>query len=479
MAKYLNIIKIEYVWWVIDIRKRGIIVISMDSLRADHLNCYGYQAKTSPNIDKISRESILFRNAFSAGSYTKPSLNAIFTSTYPFNFEGFGSIILKETIALLLRKHGFVTAIFSTNPLLSPIFGYNKGVNHFFFLPSEQKNFKRRQIINNIVNKLISKNKKITSPLIFLISTFRWISLPYLECERTLNLVLNFLRNLNKNKKFFIWVHLMDTHTPFLRQKNYFLNFHERILNAKLQAKVFDNNFSFTRKDLYQLISLYDAKIQYADKKIGEFYDKLDELRLLDDLYLIFTSDHGEEFLEHGALGHLGIEGKTHMYNELIRVPLIIFGMDSDVKVVNENVSLIDLGPTILSLFDVSYNENVKKIDGKPIFTNNGHPTIARTIFSESDAINITSGFRKTIDFSVKKVIAIIKNQWKYIYNEYDKKEQLFNIEKDPLERKNLITTEMEITKDLKKELFFHLLKEERNWKLAQKIIKFRKKTAY
>jgi len=261
---------------------------------------------------------------------------------------------------------------------------------------------------------------------------------------------------------------MQDRYLPF--------NIQEVILNAKYQAKIFNSKFPITQRDLHQLTSLYDKKIQYVDKKIGEFCDELDELRLLDEVYLIITSDHGEEFLEHGALGHLGVECKTHMYNELIKVPLIIFGVDTSERVVNENASLIDLGPTILSLFSIPYGKYLRKMDGRSLIINSTVSLMnKRAIFSEADSINLDSGFKRVIDFRSKKIISIIKEHWKYIYNEEDKSVQLFYLKRDPSEKENLIYEEREIADALHKELLLHLRREEKKWKLAQRIINMRK----
>jgi arylsulfatase A-like enzyme len=289
---------------------RGIILISLDTLRADHLGTYGYHRNTSPFIDAFAKESIVFENAVVQSSWTLPSHASIMTSLYP-AFHGvhryFPMLVAGYmTLAELLREAGYQTAAFTDGGWMERKFGLHQG----FDIYDDQ---------GGGITKILPKVKK-------------WL-------------------NKNKSKPFFIFLHCYDIHSPYNPPLPYNSLFHDfpytgQIVPSNNNLLLANrNNLETTNDDLQHFIALYDGGIRYTDEKIGEFLSYLSDSRVNDQSLIIITSDHGEEFKEHGRFLH----GQLY-FRPNLHVPLIMRIPDYPKKTIKikELVRSIDLLPTIL-----------------------------------------------------------------------------------------------------------------------------------
>jgi arylsulfatase A-like enzyme len=388
----------------------NIIIILSDALRKDHLGCYGYERNTTPHIDAFSREATIFTNTYAQAPSTKPSVASIFTSLYPSQHQTIINQqqlpLSKLTLAEVLKQSGYVTAGFFENYNLLKKFQFNQGFN--IWTPLERNQ-------NSIQSKKKAKegfDKKIQS----------WLTR-------------------NKNKPFFLYIHFLDPHNPYTPPppfNNFFDKEYKGIIDGNQTKPEYIPYYKQNQKELYHLISLYDEEIRYTDFRFSKIIKKLSELEILEKSLVIFLSDHGEEFLEHGHLRH-----STSVYSELINIPLIIrypklFWEKRELK----NVQHIDIFPTILHISGIElplYLEGkniLAEIPGKQ--TKNRMPE------------NIISEYIVNKKKKRSSQRCLITPEWKLIHHIRSNSYSLFNIYQDPKDSINIINNNREIARNLK-----------------------------
>ncbi len=422
----------------------NIILLTIDCLRAGNLDCYGYHKKTAPNISRLSEKSILFEDVFSAGPYTKASFKTILTGLYPFTNGGYHTIEHIPSIPEILKKKGYKTFAMPNNVLLSPDSGYSKGFD--IFVNPIKKFGKQKEVLirmggRKILRKISSRFPKIANML-----RARFTESPYTMAPGIIKRMLTFIRR--TNKPFFAWAHFMDAHHPYNYLPRMYYLVHSKKINRRRVNKVnrmlgfyvhFRTGFDF--KLLDEVVNLYDASIRYVDSLIGFLIDYLERYDLIDETIIIITSDHGEEFMEHGAFGHTGIRYRSHLYQELLRIPLIIYHPNYTPKRIKFPVSNADIVPTILSCLGLDQ----KIFDGKDIL--GGPLEKNRILLSEASYNNYRRGVLK-IGPKEKVALAVRVGKWKYIfYEDPAAKNELYDLSKDPKETINLIDQNNDLAK--------------------------------
>ena len=290
--------------------KFNIILISVDCLRPDHLGCYGYNKDTSPNIDRLADEGIIFSNAITAASWTLPAQMSLFTSKYSTTHGVIadGLELDKSDIALaeILKGHGFITAGFVSGPFMDSYFGFGRGFDLY---------------------------DDYTIHYDTTIASHRGISSPRLN-----EAVLNWLSQ-NYHSKFFIFIHYFDTHEEYIPPSPY--------------------------KEM--LSDPYDGEIRFVDEHIGVLLNKLKELGVFKNSLIILTADHGDEFMEHSMTGH-----RHSLFQEVIRIPLIfkLPLINSAKKKLEDYVSIIDIMPTILDISNIPLPDNLEGVSLYPLIYN-------------------------------------------------------------------------------------------------------------
>lgn len=311
-----------------------VILISLDTLRADHLGAYGYSRSTSPYMDQLAADSVLFENVYAHSPWTLPShmsmlfsLNTASHQVY-FNDQRIDSSV--SSMASYLRRQGYLTQAITGGGYVSSIFGFAKGFDWY----EEPVGGQRAALRDDEAAYLFDK-------------TSRWLEE-------------------HKDKKFFLFLHTFQTHGPYRCPSPWneaFLapdaEWDELALRNFLDGK--GDDYVFTNKQKQNIIDLYDGEIKYTDEVlIKPLVEQLKTLGIYDNTLLIITSDHGEEFHDHGGWLH----GRT-LYDELIKVPLIMKLPDSKNKGtrVSSIVRLIDIMPTVLDTAGIAYRD----IDGRTL----------------------------------------------------------------------------------------------------------------
>lgn len=419
------------------INEKNLILITIDCLRADHLHCMGYPKGITSTIDALTKNGIIFTNAIANAPYTSYSIPSFLTSTMPPIRQ-----MPKVTLADVLKKNGYTTAAFNPNPIVfSTIVGggmINKGFDTYEIMLSTKKHcrlilgFIRHTIMRYfragfnengwIYKTMYSIYDKAIKLLPTILCPKQHLCIPVAEDIN--RQAINWIRK--QKSKFFIWLHYMDAHEPYapLGYKN-----QDELLY--LITKYSDFPEMLTKQEIEKLIILYDLEIEYTDKAINSLFKKLQELDYFDNSIIIISSDHGETFGEHGTLGHGGKLGKfkEQLYDESIHVPLIIHGLGKKRLVIDRQVQLLDLAPTICKLLNIPIPPS---FFGRNLFTSSGKGVIVNS--------QAYLGYRT--------------EHYKLIINKSDdKKNELYDLKKDPKEKINIYNEKQEFTAKLESEM--------------------------
>lgn len=296
------------------VAKKSVVVLMLDTLRADHLGTYGYKRNTSPVLDSFAAENTKFSYTVTAAPWTPPSVASMFTGVYPATHGWMPPNMRDEvkkmavkldgnlvTLAEIFKANGFSTAAISPNPWITEEFGYQQGFDSFVT--------KIRAPAEEIVG--IGK-QKLTDLLA-------------------------------EDKPFFLYMHFLDPHDPYTPPGMYKTAFTDQVPGREYPAKEL------------QRINLYDGEIQYMDSEIGKFFSFLKEKGVYDDLTIIVVADHGEQFMEHGQHGH-----GHQLFNEEVHVPLMVKSTKlSGSRVVDVTTSTIDIFPTALDAAGITVPDGV------------------------------------------------------------------------------------------------------------------------
>ncbi|MBN2198740.1 MAG: sulfatase [Candidatus Aminicenantes bacterium] len=309
----------------------NVLILVLDAVRADHLGCYGYARRTSPNIDALAAEGAVFENAFSQSPRTHQSVPSLFTSTYPstHGLRGLADALPRRMVLLpeVFKAAGYRTAVLSVNPYISPEFGFGKGVDDFF-IPGGSR------IQYTVLNELLTKTSEylrflqpVLDPL--LVRSRRLFpvrgSLPGTDAPSITRTLLSWIGN-PLNRPFFIYVHTLGAHAPYDPPPPFDTLFDPDTDGRPVREHPphlgipypFSEGRPLGEAEKRNLIARYDGEIAHHDAALGELFDALRAAGLENNTIVVVTADHGEEFFEHRGWGH----GRS-LFDEVLHVPLI------------------------------------------------------------------------------------------------------------------------------------------------------------
>ena len=369
----------------------NVLIFILDAAQASHFSCYGYHRKTTPFIDEVAKEGIVFQNGYCQAVYTLASTASLMTGWYPdahcVLHRGTKLSDNALTMSEVFQKSGYHTASFTAMAFSSSAFGFRQGFDYFY------ESFKKKAFKNRADDFL---------PALF----------PWLEEHRS--------------DPFFLYIHFREPHSiidpppPFtdMFDKDY-----QGVIDLykHMEKMILSGEIELTPRDLYHIIATYDASICYADSVIGKIIDKLKSSGLYDRTVIIILADHGEALWEHGIFGH-----NTCLYEEVSRIPFIIkpptsTGIGSEKT--EALVQTIDLFPTLVDLLQLSVNNTI--LQGKSLL-----PLMA----GRKSSVNDLLYFRST-----KPSYGVRNSVYKYILCPATGEEELYNIRDDPQEKNNLM----------------------------------------
>jgi len=349
----------------------NVLICLVDTLRQDRLSCYGYHRNTSPNLDALSKDSIRFTRLLPPSSWTRPSVASLLTGTHPYTHRGQDRTdVLNESapsLASELKNAGYATFGIVTNPNCFPMWGFGKGFERYACYLTNPK--------HGGVDELVA--------------------------DETIAIIRE-----ADGRPWFIYAHMMGPHQPYNPPPPYDLQFRER-------------KYDTTKKSELARMThdLYDGEVAHSDAQIGRVLDELRRLDQLDNTLVIVVSDHGEEFWEHGVLGH-----GFNLFDASMRVPFLVrlpkgeFGN----TVRSDLIEMVDVAPTVLEIVDVESPASFQGASFAKIYRGEKTPS--------------KSG-HASLHLGVNDLRAAWSGPFKYIRNQADDSHQWFNLDEDPTEQ--------------------------------------------
>lgn len=314
-------------------QRPNILLIVIDCLRADQVGCYGRSPSPTPALDQLAREACVLEQAVAHGPATRPSMPSVLSSTRPSQYGGVATLSpARPSLFDELAGSGYHTAAFVPNPMLSPAFGYDRGIAHFDECPPRPRWGQRLAL--RAAHRLLN------------VVGAGYLCPPYLNAAQVTDRVLEWLES--TPRPFFAWVHYMDAHWPYnLQRCSLFLPTQPqaRLYSAGFARKSRQHPARVSEEERQGLLALYRAGVRLASDQAGRILGSLPDLALVDDTLVVVTADHGEGFGEHGRFYH-----SYSLYEENVRVPLIVKlpARREGRRIPGGPVGLVDLAPTIL-----------------------------------------------------------------------------------------------------------------------------------
>ncbi len=400
--------------------KPCIILIMVDTMRPDRLGCYGNSQIATPNIDALANEGILFRQTYAQATNTKPSTASLLSSRYQTEHQAIEKTSLLPdtitTIAEVLGQAGYYCGGIVSNINLAPNYNFQQGFHEYSYLSPRflfgAKDSGSRLVIYGVLRLI---RMRLVKSL--------WVDDFYRSGEKVTGQFSEFLERA-KDRKFFLFLHYMDPHDPYF----------EHPYNGKGYARVVLGNPPENYAEPFQ--SNYRQEIEYLDGWIGEVITQLKAEGIYDSCLFVLTSDHGEEFYEHGGWWH----GST-LHEEQVRVPLIIKkpGSAEAGKVDSTELARsIDIVPTLLASAGLEIPPEMR----------------GRNLFAAADSSAHDWAYSEA-DFEGNVVQMLRIGSWKYIRTNLENRrhrppEQLFNVLEDTWEQTNLLERETDKTGEMR-----------------------------
>jgi arylsulfatase A-like enzyme len=376
--------------------KPNVVLVVIDTLRADHLPFYGYGRNTAPFLARLAKQSILFERAYATSSWTAPSTASLFTSLYPF-------------------QHGVVTGLVASVGLSG-----ERELIELNRIPDElvtiAESFKQR----GYRTFGVSDNLNICQEEGFDPGFDRFENYTYRGAGAVNQTLREWEQEIKGSGAYFLYLHYMDPHVPYHPRKPWF-----KAKGSPLQKK----------------IAAYDSEISYVDGKLGEMFDLFEWDQ---NTILIFTSDHGEEFFEHGKKGH-----SKALFQESIHVPLLFYPaskLAEGPKRVGWNVSIIDILPTLREILEWPASQTDEGISLLPLMRADAAAAKGRALFAH--LLREKAG-RHGEGYLLE---AVVLQDDKYLVDSRGE-EKLFDLGSDPGERENLVEQDPERARSMRERL--------------------------
>lgn len=379
----------------------SVVVIVIDTLRADRLGCYGYRRPTSPNIDAFAREAILFERARSTSGTTLPAHVSLFTGTNPSrhgvrgNFRYFHIPVPSDgrmrLAAQMFGRLGYQTAAFVSSPAVAAETGLGAGFEIYREAPSGE----------------------------------------LANAETTVDRVLDWLPE-GEHRPFFLFVHLVDPHSPYEPPEPHRSALRaDGVLNRFLQERAIAN-----WRTRIGVNEAYDGEIRYTDEHVGRLLDAIRKRGLYERAAIVLTADHGEGLGQHGWLYH------TRVYEEQLAVPLIVRLPGQAPRRVPALVSLIDVLPTLAAQLQLPLDAGERaQFEGIDVLGSQ----VREYAFAERVPHHQN-------DPDTSEHFALVGREWKYFHRPGGR-DQLFQIARDPFETRDLSEAQPEIAKAMRAEV--------------------------
>ncbi len=426
----------------------NVLWIVWDTVRADHMSLYGHGRPTTPHLKKWAADALVFDNCLSIASTTIPSHASMFTNLLPCEHGADNTHHQLQstytTLPEIFQQHGYQTCMYSENPYISDEIGFGQGFETIFHPWDEQY---RDQVASEISRKMAPglRNSKLASQLRNT-DTSRWSLVACGDLGR--RLVTQWSRDREIDRPFFIFMNLMEAHTPIITPEIYRKRMmtpgqieQSYVLNTAPAAhwSYIFNLSEYTVAELENIAATYDAALAELDELLYLLLDSLEQAGMLSNTIVILTADHGEHLGEHHLLDH-----QYSLYQPLLNVPLVIHypplvkaGRSS------QPVSNMDIYPTLLELAGIESTINPSDYSISLLSPVADRARIADYPTAHRSQINIAAREHPDWDPApyLRSLQCVQMEPYKFIRSSDDQHE-LYNLNVDPLETRNLFSQE-------------------------------------
>lgn len=436
--------------------KPNIILISIDTLRADHVSCYGYKRHTTPCLDQIAEEGVLFEKSYTTAAWTPPGHGSMLTGLYPSQHGAMGKNKIRKAVPTLAEKlmnNGYITAGFVNNSQVGELVGLNRGHQTFNEL---WKGIASKTIIDRGMRYVYRK-------------AIKTLHRSDKGAGKTIRHVKSWLKdNVHCDVPFYLFIHFIEPHNPlnppnpfrskFLKEvsrNGYNKNIVKLVANNPLIC--LSDDIKPSPVDMNLIRALYDAEIAYTDYKIKELMNYLKELKVYDNTLIIITSDHGEHFGEHGLYSHV-----ASLYEPVLHVPLIMRYPNVFKRGIRDIhiVQTIDIFPTVMEIIQINDDNFKSNSIGRSLVNAGSTVPYHDYIIAEWEGripefVEDRIGKKdENIDWDrfTKKLTMIREDNYKYILGS-NGSEELYDLASDRAEIKNLVLERKDVVEDLRQKL--------------------------
>lgn len=416
----------------------NVVLITVDSLRADAIGPYDTDRHT-PVMDSLADRGTVFEYAFATGNWTPFSFPSILASRPVFADTGQIGVDGSATLATVLSDAGISTGGFNAaNGFLTSHWGYDEGFDQFESFVAN--------VGSDIYSRYLAKHPTVEAWLQLAASPIHRISSrlrgetddqPFLDTSRMFDVergATSFLEN--EDSPFFLWVHYMDTHTPYVPAPRYIREVSSDLVGTHrmLQAHTRTGlGWEVGERTLADLRTLYQATVRQVDASIGRLLETLSATGLDDETAVIVAGDHGEEFQEHGHLAHY-----PKLYDELTHVPLLIDIPGADAHRIDRQVGLDAIPPTVTDLLDIESPHDWQGTTlASSVFDGDdpeGESVVSVTV--QGEEITAQPIPRSLADGDL--LISVRDQDWTYIENVDDGTTELYYRPSDPIQQEDL-----------------------------------------
>jgi arylsulfatase A-like enzyme len=384
-------------------RRPNLLLVTLDTTRADHVSAYGYPRDTTPVLRELADAGTRFAQAYAPAATTGPSHATLFTSLYPLAHgivsNGLELRASELTLAEILRARGWATAAFVSSFVLDARFGYAQGFDLYDdeFAAAEATFPAGHEWREHAIPGGFDRTADATTR-----RAVDWLA-----------------KGRDPARSFFLFVHYFDPHAPMSPPAAYAARFAPAPGSEPSRLDV--------------RIGRYDGEIAFVDERIGELLGALDRAGLADDTLVAVTADHGEGLLAHGQMAH-----GVHLYEEAVRVPLLLRwpGVVPAGRVVEAPVALVDLAPTLLELLGVPAPEAA--FQGESLaraVVGGAEPDPERAIHLQRRHYD---GERVGEEWIEGDLYGVRQGRWKYLESGDGSRRELYDLAADPGETENL-----------------------------------------
>jgi arylsulfatase A-like enzyme len=437
-------------------KKRSLILVTVDCLRADHVGFSGYSRPVTPFLDSLATSSLVFSDAIVAGAPTYFSFPAIIASRYPLALgrDVLGIAPSEPTIATVLHDAGYATAAFlAGNPYLSPRSGYDQGFDTFrdfldSALPENSVAPANKGRLSELNNRIQAASLQTPLSAAAYDELYFWygqwraarenFSMDRLRRYPAADVMVDQARSWLSSlpeEPFFLWLHLMDPHNPYYPPQEALASLGESKMTARRALflnSIWNRDLSAERLRKYrpEILSLYDAGVHWVDKQVSRLVRALQQFHRWDETVFVLTADHGTEFLEHGGRYH----GPSNLLEELIHVPLLLRAPQTPAAHLSQGpFSQIHLAPTLLEAVGVAPPESFQgRSHWQQIKAGNlpGDPALA-------ECVPCNNPFRLA-DRMRSRLVAVRDRDYKLVLFLNEKTDCMYDLKNDPEEKSPL-----------------------------------------